>query len=98
MPTRIRRSWFTLVLGSIRCPLLFYRRHQRGRPIMGRHYRRRESVGRTPHWFLNPKLYLLGALGGQSAFFHDITVGNNSFAGVPGYAATRGWDPVTGWG
>jgi subtilase family serine protease len=48
--------------------------------------------------FLNPTLYALGAHGAQTEFFHDITVGNNSFAGVPGYKATPGWDPTTGWG
>jgi subtilase family serine protease len=48
--------------------------------------------------FLNLKLYSLGALVGQSQFFHDITVGNNSFNGVPGYAATAGWDLASGWG
>ena len=48
--------------------------------------------------FLNLKLYLLGALRAQDAFFHDITVGNNSYAGVPGYNATPGWDLATGWG
>jgi subtilase family serine protease len=51
-----------------------------------------------PLGFLNPKLYLLGATIGQSKFFHDITIGNNSFNGVPGYRATIGWDFTTGWG
>jgi kumamolisin len=51
-----------------------------------------------PLGFLNPKLYMLGATIGQSAFFHDITIGNNSFNGVPGYRATIGWDLVSGWG
>jgi subtilase family serine protease len=51
-----------------------------------------------PLGFLNPKLYLLGAIGGQSLFFHDIKVGNNSFDGVPGYDATPGWDLASGWG
>jgi subtilase family serine protease len=51
-----------------------------------------------PLGFLNLKLYSLNALVGQSQFFHDITVGNNSFSGVPGYAATTGWDLATGWG
>lgn len=46
---------------------------------------------------LNPKLYSLGARG-EAAGFHDITVGNNGFNGVPGYSATIGWDPATGWG
>jgi subtilase family serine protease len=48
--------------------------------------------------FVNPTLYALGARGAQTEFFHDITMGNNSFAGVPGYNATPGWDPTTGWG
>jgi subtilase family serine protease len=51
-----------------------------------------------PLGFLNPKLYLLGAIGEQSQFFHDITIGNNSFNGVPGYDAAPGWDLATGWG
>ena len=51
-----------------------------------------------PLGFLNLKLYLLAALVGQSQFFHDITIGNNSFNGVPGYGATIGWDLASGWG
>ena len=51
-----------------------------------------------PLGFLNLKLYSLAALVGQSQFFHDITIGNNSFNGVPGYAATAGWDLASGWG
>jgi subtilase family serine protease len=42
---------------------------------------------------LNSKLYKLGGKGG-----HDITVGDNSYGGVTGYAATKGWDLATGWG
>jgi subtilase family serine protease len=48
-----------------------------------------------PLGFLNPVLYALGAAGQG---FHDITVGDNAFAGVPGYSATRGWDAASGWG
>jgi subtilase family serine protease len=51
-----------------------------------------------PLGFLNLSLYLLGALVGQSQFFHDITIGNNGFNGVPGYSATTGWDLASGWG
>lgn len=51
-----------------------------------------------PMGFLNPRIYLLGALGAQDEFFHDITTGNNSFAGIPGFNATPGWDLTTGWG
>ena len=46
-----------------------------------------------PLGFLNQRLYLLRGKG-----FHDVTVGNNSFVGVPGYNATPGWDLATGWG
>jgi subtilase family serine protease len=48
-----------------------------------------------PIGFLNPYLYALGPAGRG---FHDITVGNNAFAGVPGYSAGPGWDLATGWG
>jgi subtilase family serine protease len=51
-----------------------------------------------PLGFLNPQLYSLGALGLQTDLFHDITVGNNSFSGVPGYSATVGFDLASGWG
>jgi hypothetical protein len=30
--------------------------------------------------------------------FHDVTLGNNSVPGMPGYSAGPGWDPVTGLG
>jgi subtilase family serine protease len=51
-----------------------------------------------PLGFLNPKLYTLGRRGRIYDFFHDVTTGNNSIAGVPGYSATPGWDLVTGFG
>jgi subtilase family serine protease len=51
-----------------------------------------------PLGFLNPRLYLLGALSHDSVFFHDITMGNNSFDGVLGYDATPSWDLASGWG
>ena len=48
--------------------------------------------------FLNPRLYLLGARGLFSEIGRDITIGNNSLGSVPGYSATKGWDPASGWG
>jgi hypothetical protein len=42
---------------------------------------------------LNSKLYKLQGKGA-----HDITIGDNSFGGVTGYSATKGWDLATGWG
>ena len=56
-----------------------------------------------PLGFLNPALYALGGLGDFSSFGRDITVGNNALLDVPGavapgYSATPGWDPASGWG
>jgi subtilase family serine protease len=53
--------------------------------------------------FLNAALYALGGFGGFNHVGRDITVGNNALIGVtgataPGYSATRGWDPASGWG
>ena len=44
---------------------------------------------------LDPYAYALGYSGHG---FHDVTVGNNSIEGIPGYSATPGWDLATGWG
>ena len=46
----------------------------------------------VPLGFLNPALYALGGRGLFHDFGHDVTIGSNSFAGVPGYNATVGWD------
>jgi subtilase family serine protease len=47
---------------------------------------------------LNTTLYFLGNKNLITPYFHDITVGNNNQAGIPGYNAAPGWDPVTGFG
>jgi subtilase family serine protease len=50
---------------------------------------------------INPALYLLGWLserGDPRTGIVDITTGNNSFGGVTGYSATRGYDLASGWG
>ncbi len=50
---------------------------------------------------INPALYVLGALsrgGFTSNGIVDITSGNNSFGGVTGYNATKGYDLASGWG
>jgi subtilase family serine protease len=54
-----------------------------------------DQLAGHPIGLLNPYLYALGKVG---IGFHDVTVGNNSDNGVPGYSATRGWDAATGWG
>jgi subtilase family serine protease len=49
---------------------------------------------------INPGLYRIGADATRyAADFYDVTTGNNTAdPSVPGYAATTGWDPVTGLG
>jgi subtilase family serine protease len=48
---------------------------------------------------INPSLYGVAHSATQYARgFHDIRSGNNSFDGVTGFAAGKGWDPVTGLG
>jgi len=55
-----------------------------------------------PLGFLNPLLYQMAAA--QPDAFTDITVGNNVCTengcahSCKGFDATKGWDPVTGWG
>jgi subtilase family serine protease len=45
----------------------------------------------------NTKLYQLGP-SEASAGIHDVTAGNNSYNGVKGFAAVRGYDQASGWG
>jgi subtilase family serine protease len=56
-----------------------------------------QMAGR-PLGFINPAIYQIGASDKAARDFRDITSGNNSWAGVPGYEAVPGWDPVTGFG
>jgi len=56
-----------------------------------------------PLGFLNPALYALAGDGLFSSFGRDITAGDNQLrfvtgAVAPGYFATPGWDPASGWG
>jgi subtilase family serine protease len=48
---------------------------------------------------INPKLYALANGPNYAQYFFDVTTGNNTVSTtVPGYPATKGWDPVTGLG
>jgi subtilase family serine protease len=50
---------------------------------------------------INPALYTLGALsrvGVPGTGIVDVTSGNNSFGGVTGYSAAKGYDLASGWG
>jgi hypothetical protein len=49
----------------------------------GRNTSARPAGPHCPIGFLNPYLYVLGPTG---RFFHDITVGDNAFNGVPGFS------------
>ena len=41
---------------------------------------------------------MLGAEGVLAGLMHDVTVGDNGFLGVTGFAAGPRWDLATGWG
>jgi subtilase family serine protease len=48
---------------------------------------------------MNPRIYALGALHDASVSgLRDVTLGNNNFSGVSGFAAVAGYDQSTGWG
>jgi subtilase family serine protease len=49
---------------------------------------------------INPALYVMGTLSaaGGSNGIVDVTSGNNSFGGVTGFTAKRGYDLASGWG
>ncbi|KAF2704980.1 subtilisin-like protein [Pleomassaria siparia CBS 279.74] len=51
------------------------------------------ASGKSPLGFLNPWLYSKGSKG-----FTDITNGTSHGCNVDGFPATKGWDPVTGFG
>ena len=51
-----------------------------------------------PLGFLTPRLYQIYTNGSYASAFHDITTGNNSWAGITGFNAATGWDPATGLG
>ncbi|KAH9059745.1 tripeptidyl peptidase A, partial [Lactarius vividus] len=53
----------------------------------------RIAAGKPSLGFLNPLIYALNGVG-----FNDITAGNAPGCGTPGFNATTGWDPVTGFG
>src|SRR5450759_2407313 len=55
----------------------------------------RAAAGRSRLGAANAALY--AAARGTSPY-RDITQGDNSYAGVSGYEATKGWDPATGLG
>lgn len=50
---------------------------------------------------INQSLYDLANGPDYGAYFYDVTTGNNSnpdYPTIPGYPATKGWDPITGLG
>ncbi|KAI0080806.1 tripeptidyl peptidase A [Panus rudis PR-1116 ss-1] len=56
----------------------------------------RLSHGLPTLGFLNPLIYKIGAENPDA--LNDITDGNNPGCGTTGFNATKGWDPVTGYG
>jgi kumamolisin len=53
----------------------------------------RAAAGKPRLGAANAALYAAG-----SAPFRDVTAGDNSYGGVAGFSATKGWDPATGLG
>ncbi len=52
-----------------------------------------------PLGFIAPRLYQIYTNSASyGSAFHDITVGDTSFAGITGYGAAAGWDAATGLG
>jgi subtilase family serine protease len=50
---------------------------------------------------INDDLYALANGPNYGSYFFDVTTGNNSnpgFPDIPGFPATKGWDPITGLG
>jgi subtilase family serine protease len=48
---------------------------------------------------INPTLYKLASGPNYGTYFYDVTTGNNAAdPTIPGFNATKGWDPVTGLG
>jgi hypothetical protein len=70
-------------------------RHPRARQCRARGIDVRAAAGRPRLGAVNAALY--EAARGASPF-RDITQGDNSYGGVTGYQATKGWDPTTGLG
>jgi hypothetical protein len=57
------------------------------------------ASGQPPVGFINPAIYALGKSASYSAFFDDVTAGNNGINGAPPeFFAVPGYDLCTGWG
>jgi subtilase family serine protease len=61
------------------------------------------QINNGPLGYLNPALYKIGSNASRyAADFYDVTVGptnqNPLHPTIPGYAASTGWDPITGLG
>jgi kumamolisin len=57
------------------------------------------AAGRPVVGFVNPALYHIGTNAGYANCFHDIAVGNNTWASSPSlFYAAPGYDLCTGWG
>jgi len=54
------------------------------------------QAGKKTLGFVNPALYKIGASTPNA--FLDVTQGVNDNGCCKGFTATKGWDPITGWG
>jgi tripeptidyl-peptidase-1 len=60
--------------------------------ILNRINEERLKAGKPTLGFITPALYA------NPSILNDVTVGNSSGCGTPGFLAAKGWDPVTGLG
>ena len=57
------------------------------------------ATGKPAVGFLNPAIYALAEGQGYNTYFHDITVGNNTWSNSPSsFFTATGYDLCTGWG
>jgi subtilase family serine protease len=60
-----------------------------------------DQLGHHRIGWIDNQLYAFAHTPLYGAAYHDVTTGDNTYHGavtVPGYAATRGWDPASGLG
>ena len=57
-----------------------------------------DQMGQSRIGFLNGDLYSYAHGSRYGYVFHDVTHGSNTYEGITGYPATKGWDAVTGLG
>jgi len=85
---RVRNSWTAAGGTSVAAPIWA--------GMLAHANAARAAAARPRIGAANAALYALAS--GAGSPFNDVTEGGNAYAGVSGYEASKGWDPVTGLG